>query len=146
MRPLSAPPTPTEQTQPETSGGRPHAPKRGAARSLSPRHPKGDLHAQGAIAESGDHCRTAKLLRVWLSDGGSAAGGRRSRLLRRLRLSPHGERPDSGLRRCGPRSEEHTSELQSLMRISYAVFCLNKKNTQPNILIHLLFITLTTYH
>src|SRR3546814_5636039 len=31
-----------------------------------------------------------------------------------------------------PRSEEHTSELQSLMRISYAVFCLKKKiNRQP---------------
>src|SRR3546814_7843151 len=30
------------------------------------------------------------------------------------------------------RSEEHTSELQSLMRISYAVFCLKKKNTQYN--------------
>src|SRR3546814_9439978 len=28
------------------------------------------------------------------------------------------------------RSEEHTSELQSLMRISYAVFCLNKKKTK----------------
>src|SRR3546814_5610109 len=28
---------------------------------------------------------------------------------------------------CAPRSEEHTSELQSLMRISYAVFCLKKK-------------------
>src|SRR3546814_4426123 len=28
---------------------------------------------------------------------------------------------------CHPRSEEHTSELQSLMRISYAVFCLKKK-------------------
>src|SRR3546814_2878438 len=28
----------------------------------------------------------------------------------------------------GHRSEEHTSELQSLMRISYAVFCLKKKN------------------
>src|SRR3546814_1135144 len=28
------------------------------------------------------------------------------------------------------RSEEHTSELQSLMRISYAVFCLKKKNKQ----------------
>src|SRR3546814_4767546 len=28
---------------------------------------------------------------------------------------------------AGPRSEEHTSELQSLMRISYAVFCLKKK-------------------
>src|SRR3546814_9425338 len=33
----------------------------------------------------------------------------------------------------GPdRSEEHTSELQSLMRISYAVFCLKKKNKQNN--------------
>src|SRR3546814_4741055 len=30
------------------------------------------------------------------------------------------------------RSEEHTSELQSLMRISYAVFCLKKKNTLNN--------------
>src|SRR3546814_3526457 len=30
--------------------------------------------------------------------------------------------------RCRARSEEHTSELQSLMRISYAVFCLKKKN------------------
>src|SRR3546814_4397065 len=30
------------------------------------------------------------------------------------------------------RSEEHTSELQSLMRISYAVFCLKKKRTQIN--------------
>src|SRR3546814_4664092 len=29
------------------------------------------------------------------------------------------------------RSEEHTSELQSLMRISYAVFCLKKKKTHP---------------
>src|SRR3546814_10617609 len=31
---------------------------------------------------------------------------------------------------AGARSEEHTSELQSLMRISYAVFCLKKKKTQ----------------
>src|SRR3546814_10020673 len=30
------------------------------------------------------------------------------------------------------RSEEHTSELQSLMRISYAVFCLKKNIEQPN--------------
>src|SRR3546814_10140629 len=30
----------------------------------------------------------------------------------------------------GKRSEEHTPELQSLMRISYAVFCLKKKNTR----------------
>src|SRR3546814_2655129 len=32
----------------------------------------------------------------------------------------------------GVRSEEHTSELQSLMRLSYAVFCLKKKNINPN--------------
>src|SRR3546814_4525019 len=31
-----------------------------------------------------------------------------------------------------PRSEEHTSELQSLMRISYAVFCLKKKKRKQN--------------
>src|SRR3546814_982443 len=35
-----------------------------------------------------------------------------------------------------PRSEEHTSELQSLMRISYAVFCLKKTNTTPQPYIH----------
>src|SRR3546814_10552631 len=33
---------------------------------------------------------------------------------------------------AGLRSEEHTSELQSLMRISYAVFCLKKKKQQAN--------------
>src|SRR3546814_2675323 len=36
-------------------------------------------------------------------------------------------RQNQDLRTVGPRSEEHTSELQSLMRISYAVFCLKKK-------------------
>src|SRR3546814_2713811 len=37
----------------------------------------------------------------------------------------------AGLARAGQaRSEEHTSELQSLMRISYAVFCLKKKNNE----------------
>src|SRR3546814_10543732 len=34
------------------------------------------------------------------------------------------------------RSEEHTSELQSLMRISYAVFCLKKKNNKIKLLTH----------
>src|SRR3546814_2580509 len=33
---------------------------------------------------------------------------------------------------CSNRSEEHTSELQSLMRISYAVFCLKKKKQQKH--------------
>src|SRR3546814_8356855 len=50
----------------------------------------------------------------------------RSRASRRLRLSIVDRR-----RGDTNRSEEHTSELQSLMRISYAVFCLKKKKT-PN--------------
>src|SRR3546814_1092961 len=41
---------------------------------------------------------------------------------------PLGQAPDHA--RMANRSEEHTSELQSLMRISYAVFCLKKKNQQ----------------
>src|SRR3546814_7371551 len=42
------------------------------------------------------------------------------------------------LMRCSSkgRSEEHTSELQSLMRISYAVFCLKKKKTQQDTYSH----------
>src|SRR3546814_5017697 len=46
----------------------------------------------------------------------------------RMRLKPRRQ-----LGSCLPiRSEEHTSELQSLMRISYAVFCLKKKTLQTN--------------
>src|SRR3546814_6339846 len=41
---------------------------------------------------------------------------------------PPNRRAAAADRRSAPRSEEHTSELQSLMRISYAVFCLKKKN------------------
>src|SRR3546814_2458005 len=40
------------------------------------------------------------------------------------------QRGPGSARKRGPRSEEHTSELQSLMRISYAVFCLKKNKTQ----------------
>src|SRR3546814_2701624 len=38
---------------------------------------------------------------------------------------------------CRRRSEEHTSELQSLMRISYAVFCLKKKKNQTKPHLHI---------
>src|SRR3546814_1712221 len=51
--------------------------------------------------------------------------GRRQRGVRHLvALDPDHQQ----LALAVPRSEEHTSELQSLMRISYAVFCLKKKN------------------
>src|SRR3546814_5189165 len=47
--------------------------------------------------------------------------------IRQARQRP--DRPTAAFPACpSPRSEEHTSELQSLMRISYAVFCLKKKN------------------
>src|SRR3546814_3385740 len=57
----------------------------------------------------------------------------------------HSHRADRGIRRHGQlqrqfqrsgrgrRSEEHTSELQSLMRISYAVFCLKKKKQKKQV-------------
>src|SRR3546814_7046127 len=50
------------------------------------------------------------------------------RTTRAVRLSAIGQALlDRGRRILRERSEEHTSELQSLMRLSYAVFCLNKK-------------------
>src|SRR3546814_5461942 len=64
-----------------------------------------------------------------LRAGAPGAARRRHRLVEAGRhLEPRHHR-----RRLGAgRSEEHTSELQSLMRISYAVFCLKKKkNTKP---------------
>src|SRR3546814_4589582 len=48
--------------------------------------------------------------------------------------TPHGTR--FGGSSCFRRSEEHTSELQSLMRTSYAVFCLKKKNKHTRHVTH----------
>src|SRR3546814_9998560 len=45
-------------------------------------------------------------------------------------IEQHRRHDLAGEGRLEPRSEEHTSELQSLMRISYAVFCLKKKKLQ----------------
>src|SRR3546814_1560939 len=51
-------------------------------------------------------------------------------------LGPAGQCRSGGLRAAG-RSEEHTSELQSLMRISYAVFCLKKKKKETISSVHI---------
>src|SRR3546814_3956045 len=47
------------------------------------------------------------------------------------RRSPHAQQARTSDNNDSRRSEEHTSELQSLMRISYAVFCLKKKKKTP---------------
>src|SRR3546814_9435113 len=52
---------------------------------------------------------------------------RGERLAQSLRQQEHSTRTQRGI--CRRRSEEHTSELQSLMRSSYAVFCLKPKTT-----------------
>src|SRR3546814_8848142 len=56
---------------------------------------------------------------------------RRSRYSRNRARARH--RPPARWGTASRRSEEHTSELQSLMRISYAVFCLKKKKSQQKI-------------
>src|SRR3546814_7059017 len=75
------------------------------------------------------------------ADLGAAEGLERLALQRPRHAEPGGKGAREGdhqflLRLRPERSEEHTSELQSLMRISYAVFCLKKKNnntqTQSN--------------
>src|SRR3546814_2794324 len=75
---------------------------------------------------------------------GLSVRGRRNPLEMRARADRRRHPRRSGLpvsrRPC--RSEEHTSELQSLMRISYAVFCLKKQNNHNNKLLH----TKTTYN
>src|SRR3546814_1807136 len=76
---------------------------RSVVAGAAPRNPRPQPRRQRHDA----HARTRRGIgRRFPSDGG---------------VDPHPRRPRRG------RSEEHTSELQSLMRISYAVFCLKKK-------------------
>src|SRR3546814_5335487 len=89
---------------------RPRAHHRGAGAGLLRR-----AGAGGRGDRAGRPVRSAE-------DGGGGKG-------RSCRVLP-ATAPPSGSR--GPRSEEHTSELQSLMRISYAVFCLKKKKLQAD--------------
>src|SRR3546814_7177067 len=79
--------------------------------------PEDDLGV--ATNRDGDVCPTVRL-------PASAHDGAAHPAHRPLVVTVHADR-------SGSRSEEHTSELQSLMRISYAVFCLKKKTKQPNI-------------
>src|SRR3546814_4498763 len=82
-------------------------------------------------------CHAVAAYSAWVSPGSNTGSPKSSG-----RMRPWVPRNDAAPAHCGAqrhcapseptspsatRSEEHTSELQSLMRISYAVFCLNKK-------------------
>src|SRR3546814_8237318 len=71
-------------------------------------------------------------------------GGEKTRVHvhgRHMRIGHVGDKADAGRKKMGvftgavDRSEEHTSELQSLMRISYAVFCLKKKKQHTHTIV-----------
>src|SRR3546814_10797325 len=79
----------------------------------------GDRRARRTIDASG-------LYIVPFDPPGTDANGERRTLAPDMPAYFHLSRDPQGR----DRSEEHTSELQSLMRISYAVFCLTKKNKQ----------------
>src|SRR3546814_10886756 len=80
-----------------------------------------------AVAEKGGFMRTTS---------GTKAASRRSSIDApswRVICTAGNSSSRSSARPLANRSEEHTSELQSLMRISYAVFCLKKKKTKQHI-------------
>src|SRR3546814_2334588 len=64
--------------------------------------------------------------------GGEAFGARPGDHRAIVGAEPERRRDEALVEARGERSEEHTSELQSLMRISYAVFCLKKKKLNNN--------------
>src|SRR3546814_10246130 len=76
---------------------------------------------------------SAALARAVSSRVGSPAMNARSGTIRDTKCRAYSQRPSflpDG--RKAARSEEHTSELQSLMRISYAVFCSQKKTVESS--------------
>src|SRR3546814_4330207 len=79
----------------------------------------------------GDHRHYAASACGWRSTATASASTSSAAVLQQPQAVPQPVRALSSARSAQPRSEEHTSELQSLMRISYAVFCLKQKHTTP---------------
>src|SRR3546814_7291172 len=95
---------------------------RGARHTGSVVHPGPAVrgaHARGRRDRPADHPRASRQARAARCCPTRSCGSSARRRMRHRDLRHLGE--------AAPRSEEHTSELQSLMRISYAVFCLKKK-------------------
>src|SRR3546814_8261405 len=92
-------------------------------RSAALSRPRGDARDRGPPDRQHGALHLVDRRREVLRGRADPAEIRRAGALQ-VRQRDHDDPPDAPARR----SEEHTSELQSLMRISYAVFCLKKKN------------------
>src|SRR3546814_1376529 len=102
-----------------------------SAQSFYARHgfvPVGERFIEAGIEHQAMRRRIDRPQAIESSDAAVAAT---AAIIRQARRSLH-----VYSRELDPRSEEHTSELQSLMRISYAVFCLKKKKNQYHQLIN----------
>src|SRR3546814_8056356 len=89
--------------------------------------------ARAPLAVSTSSGMISTRLQVCVSVDGVVSGHcTRSTPMFLARARPNSSRVQRPLKYVGVRSEEHTSELQSLMRISYAVFCLKKKTPQKH--------------
>src|SRR3546814_9241268 len=86
-----------------------------------------DLPTKEAVWTQQDQTASVTLPRTGRSCG---SGG--THIMGSVTDEEHGNTSTNRGRIVRKRSEEHTSELQSLMRISYAVFCLKKKNKERN--------------
>src|SRR3546814_3027692 len=88
--------------------------------------------AARSAARKASTSRSAACCRLAATPGGSTSAAQAGVGIAVLRQIVRGAMARSA--KCLPhcRSEEHTSELQSLMRISYAVFCLKKKKKNKN--------------
>src|SRR3546814_9157916 len=86
-----------------------------------------------AVQSNFRHCQLPTRIRAE-----HRAGLRQPVILQIIHRSGIAELLEAGMEpvAADPRSEEHTSELQSLMRISYAVFCLKKKNNNTSSITH----------
>src|SRR3546814_5761804 len=97
--------------------------RQAAHRPVAAAQHQGASDEQGIRHPTGERKRAGK---AGTAEGAAAAGDPDPRPERRPLLRS---------RQPGRRSDEHTSELQSLMRISYAVFCLKKKTTTSTTLV-----------
>src|SRR3546814_1099479 len=116
------------QQRPDLQRTRPHLCRtrsgEAAGRCPPPRNP-GRIRGDGARSEMRCGLRADRKFSAFRSPQRAA---RRCNLAWRAGPRRRGPRSGSEISLANARSEEHTSELQSLMRISYAVFCLKKKN------------------